>query len=152
MTAFLLLWSPKGWQWDPSAYAGVVTRTANGEAVADRWSTGARRTGITGGDRGYLFRTQDNRGIVASGTFGGPIAEGRHWDGSGRPWPYAPITWDRLVDPADRLPVEVLRLRVPEVSWNHLRGSGVQVPAAVERRLGRDVAGPSRPARIPGCG
>jgi 5-methylcytosine-specific restriction protein A len=137
VAAYLLLWSPKDWQWDPSAYAEVVHRTANGDTVPARWSTGGRRRGIAPGDRGYLFRTQNDRGIVAVGTFDGPIGEEGHRDGSGRPAPYAPISWDRLVDPTDRLTVEALRLRLPEVPWNHLRGSGVRVPDAAERRLGQ---------------
>ena len=77
MASFLLLWSPKGWQWDPSAYAEVVHRTANGEGVAARWSTGQRRDGIGPGDRGYLVRTRDARGIVAGATFDGGILEDR---------------------------------------------------------------------------
>ena len=135
MAAFLLLWSPKGWQWDPSAYAEVVHRTANGEGVAARWSTGQRRDGIGPGDRGYLVRTRDARGIVAGATFDGGILEDTHWDGSGRPWPYAPLTWDTLVDPRQRLRVEDLKLHVREVPWDHLRGSGVRVPAAAEGPL-----------------
>jgi 5-methylcytosine-specific restriction protein A len=135
VASFLLLWSPKGWQWDPSAYAEVVHRTANGEGVAARWSTGQRRDGIGPGDRGYLVRTRDARGIVAGATFDGGILEDVHWDGSGRPWPYAPLTWNTLVDPRQRLRVDDLRLRVPEVPWDHLRGSGVRVPDVAEGRL-----------------
>jgi len=135
VAAFLLLWSPKGWRWDPSAYAEVVHRTANGEGVAARWSTGQRRGGIGPGDRGYLVRTRDTRGIVAAATFDGGVLEDTHWDGSGRPWPYATLTWDTLVDPRQRLRVEDLKQRVPEVPWDHLRGSGMQVPAVAEGRL-----------------
>jgi len=135
VAAFLLLWSPKGWQWDPGAYAEVVHRTADGERVADRWSTGQRWGGISPGDRGFLVRTRDTRGIVGAGTFDGPIEEDAHWDGSGRRWPYAPITWDALVHPLDRLPVADLARATPEVPWNHLRGSGVQVPGGAEGRL-----------------
>ena len=135
MAAFLLLWSPRDWQWDPAAYAEVAHRTANGEVVPARWSTGGRRRGIAPGDRGYLFRTQNDRGIVAAGTFEGNVAEEPHRDGSGRPAPYAPISWERLVDPTDRLAVPVLGRHVPEVPWNHLRGSGVRVPDEAERRL-----------------
>ena len=113
MAAFLLLWSPKGWQWDPSAYTEVVHRTANGEGVGATWSTGQRRDGIGAGDRGYLVRTRDARGIVAAATFDGGILEDTHWDGSGRRWPSAPLTWDTLVDPRQRLRVEDLKLRVP---------------------------------------
>lgn len=43
---------------------------------------------------------------------------------------YAQIDWDTVLDVEDRLPVEVLRQQVPEVSWDRIQASGVAVPSA----------------------
>jgi hypothetical protein len=50
------------------------------------------------------------------------------WIGSSRRAYFADISWDTVVEPADRLPVEVLKASVPEVPWDHLQASGVRVP------------------------
>lgn len=135
MSSFLLTWNPERWEWDENHLQRCIRRTRAGKAVNERWSLGIRRHGVTIGDRAYLLRQRTERGLVGSGTFTSDIYTDDHWDGSGRPMAYADIMWDAIVDPDDRLPVEVLHAEVPQVAWDRLQGSGVQVPPAIEADL-----------------
>jgi len=54
---------------------------------------------------------------------------------SGRTAAYATVEWSRIVLPADRLPIEVLLGEVPEVPWNNLMSSGIQVPSGARERI-----------------
>jgi 5-methylcytosine-specific restriction protein A len=96
---------------------------------------GIRKHGIEPEDRAFLLRQHDTRGIVAAGTFTSEIYQDEHWDGSGRPTVYADVDFENILAPEDRLPVDVLRREVPDVPWDRLQGSGVQVPAESEGAL-----------------
>src|SRR5262245_39201662 len=131
VATFILTWNPTK-SWPPHRYWRDIAATARGRVVHTNWSV-ARRGGIADGDRAFLLRQHDDRGIVAGGHFqseaGRPVVyEGVHWDGSGRDARYADVDWSVVVDPSDRLPIEILKARVPAVSWDRLQGSGVVVP------------------------
>lgn len=135
MRTFLLTWNPDRWPWPQAAYDQEVAETAAGKTTQGRWSTGSRRSGIEPGDRAFLVRQDTDRGLIASGTFATRIRERKHWDGSGRMANYADVDWEVIVPVEDRLPVTELKIRVPAVPWDALRGSGVQVSAEASRAL-----------------
>jgi 5-methylcytosine-specific restriction protein A len=137
VATFLLAWNPTNWRWPDGDYATTVARTETGDRVEDRWSVGIRRQGISPGDDAYLIRQHRDRGVLGSGQFTSDIYPDEHWDGSGRETTYADLVWDVLLPVEDRIPVEVLKVEVPDVRWDRLQGSGVIVPAQSERRLHR---------------
>jgi 5-methylcytosine-specific restriction protein A len=137
LPTFILIWNPDAWSWEDNGYFEQIEATERGEQVENDWSVGVRRKGIASGDRALVMRQRRERGLVAAGTFTGPIYSKERWDGSGRHTPYAKLKFDRVLDPGDRLPVEVLKQEVPEVSWDRLQGSGIQVPDAAEPVLAR---------------
>jgi hypothetical protein len=135
MATFILTWNPTKWAWEEYGYQQDIETTESGEIVEGRWSVGGRKYGVDYGDEAFLFRQHDHRGIVASGVFASGLFEDEHWDGSGRPERYGDIYFDTILGPDDGLPVEVLKRRVPEVSWDRLQGSGVKVPDSAEASL-----------------
>jgi 5-methylcytosine-specific restriction enzyme A len=137
VATFLLMWNPDNWSWADSDYATTVTLTGAGRRVEDRWSVGLRRQGISAGDRAYLLRSHRDRGLVGSGQFTSEIYEDEHWDESGRDTRYADLMWELLLPVEDRIPVEVLKMKVPDVRWDRLQGSGVLVPDQSKQRLDR---------------
>jgi 5-methylcytosine-specific restriction protein A len=132
---FVLAWHPQHYQWEKRGYAEAIEVTAAGGTWPENWTVGVRRGGIRPGDRAVLYRQYRDRGLVASGTFTSGIAVGDHWDGSGRQARYGEIDWDTVLDYEDRLPLEELRTRVPEVKWDHIQGSGIEVETAALRKL-----------------
>ena len=135
MATFILTWNPDAWtdgdDWIADN-AGVATAS---EPVAGAYSTGVRRQGIVAGDRAMLLRQRRDRGIVASGYFTTEIYDDEHWDGTGRVTHYADVEFDCITTVDDRLPVDVLKAEIPEVSWDRLQGSGVRVPDGVDDDL-----------------
>src|SRR5690242_4286664 len=112
MATFMLTWNPTKWSWDDNGYAEEIAASEAGGVVSGTWSVGGRKSGIEAGDRGFLLRQHDHRGIVASGTFTSSIYFGDHWDGSGHPHPFADIDFDVILAPDDCLPIDVLKRRV----------------------------------------
>lgn len=131
MSTFILTWNPSKWDY-PEVYQRHVAQAAIGKRVKDRWSVGARRGGIAEGDRAFLLRQgPDRRGIVASGHFTSGVYQDEHWDSSGRMANYAAVSFDAVLDPADRLLTEDLLVEVPGIPWNNLMQSGIHVDPAV---------------------
>jgi 5-methylcytosine-specific restriction enzyme A len=129
MSAFILTWHPEFFRWEEYGYREAIQSTADGQLVHDDWTVGNRKGGISPGDRAYLYRQHDCRGIVASGIFTSGVEIREHWDGSERSASFADLRWDTVLDYEDRLPLEVLTTEVPEMPWNHLQGSGIQLKA-----------------------
>jgi hypothetical protein len=125
VASFLLTWNP-----DASGWADADFDQTAGRSLTSRWGVGIRKSGIAVGDTAYLVRQRRDRGIVASGRFESEIYEDAHWDGSGRTTRYADVRLDVIVPLVDRLPVALLKHRVPGVPWDHLQGSGVMVPGS----------------------
>jgi 5-methylcytosine-specific restriction enzyme A len=150
---FILAWNPARWQWPPDQYQQAVLTTASGGSWPEPWSVALRTGGISAGDRALLLRQNRERGIVASGVFASGLELDAHWDGSGRQTRYAQVNWDTIVQPEDRLPVEVLKATVPEVPWDRIQGSGVLVPSHAAEKLNdlwvQHVRGPLYPDELP---
>ena len=132
---FVLAWHPQHYQWETNGYEEAIEVTAAGGTWLENWTVGVRKGGIDPGDRAVLYRQFRDRGLVASGTFTSGVEVGDHWDGSGRQTAYGEIDWDVVLDYEDRLPLEELRANVPEVKWDHIQGSGIEVSAAAVRKL-----------------
>jgi 5-methylcytosine-specific restriction protein A len=135
MKGFICTWNPDLWEWPDTDFQSAIERTDRGEAVADRWSVGNRVGGIFPGDRVFLLRQRHDRGIVASGEFTSEVFPDAHWDESGRDANYALISWDTVLIPDDRLPVEVLKRRVPMMPWDRVQAGGVLLAPRVLRRV-----------------
>lgn len=133
--AFILTWHPEHFRWEEHGYHDAIQATAGGQVVADDCTVGNRKEGISPGDRAYLYRQHDDRGIVASGVFTSRVESRQHWDGSGRPARYADVDWGVVLDYEDCLPLEALTAEVPEMPWSHLQGSGIEVKPAAAPQL-----------------
>src|SRR5262249_22821290 len=112
---FILAWNPMHFRWQDHDYDQAIQVTGAGQPWHDEWTVGGRTGGITPGDRAFLYRQHEDRGLVASGTFTSEVYTAPHWDGSGRQARYARLDWDIVLDHEDRLPVEELKVRVGEV-------------------------------------
>jgi hypothetical protein len=133
VAAFILAWHQRHYLWEQDGYDRAIQATAAGRTWPDDWTVGVRTGGISPGDRAFLYRQHQDRGLVAGGTFTSGVETGPHWDGSGRPARYGQLEWDTVLHYEDGLPVEQLRAEVPEVTWDHIQGSGIAVPAAAVR-------------------
>jgi 5-methylcytosine-specific restriction enzyme A len=135
--SFIVTWNPKVYRWDEqeAGYDQAIQVTAGGHLWPDDWTVGVRTGGISPGDRVYLFRQHQDRGLVGSGTFTSPVRSGPHWDGSGRLAHLADIDWDTILPYHDRLPVEKLKAHIPDVHWDHIQGSGISVSQVAANAL-----------------
>jgi 5-methylcytosine-specific restriction protein A len=133
VTTFLLTWNPDRTEVDE---AERVEATASGTDWIGSWSVGARKQGIAPDDYALLVRQHRDRGIVASGYFTTDIEEGPHWDGvPGHVARYAEVAFDTWLPAEERLPIETLQRDIPEVAWDRLQGSGVEVNKTVADHL-----------------
>jgi 5-methylcytosine-specific restriction protein A len=99
---FILTWNGDDANFkDGGGYQQVIRQTLAGIPVETDWSVGARRSGIGPGDRAFMLRQRDYRGLVGRGTV-------------------------RSAPVEDRIPTEQLFTDVPTVPWNSLYGSGVE--------------------------
>jgi hypothetical protein len=148
--SFILTWNPDRWTWPADELAEAIRVTAAGGSWPESWSVGARKRGITPGDRAFLLRQgRDRRGMVASGVFISGVEADEHWDGSGRPSVSAQVDWDTVLEADDRLPVEVLKDTVPDVSWDRIQGSGISVPESCDQELAQLWAKHRRSLSLP---
>ena len=137
MSAFLLCWNPKYWDWPELRDAKC--QVDSGGLVEQRWTCGTKQVRI--GDRVFLIRLgTEPKGIMASGTAISEPFVDDHWDGSGRARRYLYWQVDALLDadhepilPLDRLKAEAA---FQPMNWS-ARQSGVRisddVAAGVER-------------------
>ncbi len=126
MGLFILTWNPDLWQMTDGEYQQVVNACRLGSGRSDTWSTGGRTSGIGFGDRAVLLRQHRDRGIIASGYFTTEVFQDQHWREPDRSGNFADLVWETWVPIEDRLPVEVLKAKVPGVVWDRLQGSGVR--------------------------
>jgi 5-methylcytosine-specific restriction enzyme A len=132
---FILAWHPLHFLWQEQDYDQAIQVTAGGQTWHDDWTVGVRTGGINPGDRAFLYRQYQDRGLVASGIFTSGVYTSPHWDGSGRLARYAQLDWTNVLDYEDRLPIEQLKAEVPEVKWGRIQGSGIAVPPASVPKL-----------------
>lgn len=157
MAAFILTWNPSTFPIDDRDYEAWRARTLRGERVVGTWSTGQNRRRIAPGDVLYWLRQgPDRRGLIGSGHAVSEIFRDVHYADPLRLANYVEHAWDVIVPVDDRLPTEVLLHVVPRVPWNHLQGSGYQVPTHSDALLARAWAdhltalGDLRDCRPPG--
>lgn len=134
MTAILGGWNPGKSRWPD--LPDVVALTARGETVDVRWGVSRRRYGVAPGDRFYLLKHGARpRGVFGSGVVRSEPFEDAHWDGTpGRTIHYVDVELDRVLDPADVLPVELLLELCPRTNWAP-QSSGTSVRPEDEERL-----------------
>lgn len=139
MSAFLLLWNPKASNLPDSVWEAEGLAINEGGGLNGLWSVGNRKGGIAGGDEVYLVRTIVDRGIVRSGVVTGDLVHEPHWDpnraAQGATTNYAPIRWLVQRPITERLAVETLLERIPEIRWNNLYASGIRVPDEATEKL-----------------
>lgn len=133
---FILTWHPLHFRWPEFGYDEAIQVTAAGQPWPEAWTIGVRKGGIGPGDRAVIYRQYQERGLVASGVFTSSVEIGKHWEHAGRAVRKVQVTWDIVLDYADRLPLEILKAKIPEVRWDHIQGSGIAVPAPAADRLG----------------
>jgi hypothetical protein len=135
VSTFLLTWNPTVWPKGVEWLDETAGTASPSSPVPGDWSVGSRKGGIERGDTALLLRQHHDRGIVASGVFTSEVYQDEHWDGSGRLANNADIDFECIVAVDERLPIELLKSEVPEINWDRLQGSGVQVPDSVEQAL-----------------
>jgi 5-methylcytosine-specific restriction protein A len=135
VAVFVLTWNPDNWEFEEGRYDQFVDATARGGTPLESWSVGVRRRGVSRGDRAFLLRQHRDRGMVASGLCASEVYPGPHWDGTGREAHYADVEWDTWLPVADRLPIDLLKGQVPEMPWDRIQASGVQLPAPLASRV-----------------
>ena len=135
MATFLMTWNPVRLPIDEVEWDDMVDRTAKGEEVEARWTTGVAKKLLRSGDDGFFLRQTKDRGIVGTCRFLSEVYEDDHWAIEGKTANYADLVWTRWVPIEDRLPVETLIREIPEIVWNNIVGSGYRVPDDVESRL-----------------
>jgi hypothetical protein len=65
---FILTWNPTVYRWDEqeAGYDQAIQVTGGGHLWSEDWTVGVRTGGISPGDRAYLFRQHQHRGVVGS--------------------------------------------------------------------------------------
>lgn len=133
MPTYIVNWTPKRWPW--TGLPKLVAETRAGEMPVTRWSTGNRKN-VETGDRIFLMRHSNLRGLMGSGFAASDSYAGPHWeDDRDDSAQYVEVRWDMLLAPAQRLPVEQLLSEDFGVPWNNLMGSGVHVSEEATLRL-----------------
>jgi hypothetical protein len=135
MGTFILTWNPRQWDPDGATHQADLTKFRRRGSVRGQWSVGNRKRGIGPGDRAFLLRQHEGRGLVASGHFTSPIFQEPHWDGTNRNANYAKTEWDAVVDIEDCLPTEELKRRVTPFAWDRIQASGIRLPDQLAGRL-----------------
>lgn len=132
---YLLLWNPKGFDWDDADRLEILDATLDGESLAHQWSIYSNRKRIAIGDRVFLRKTgRDAPGILASGWVTSEVFIAEHWDPSRTDETYfVNVVWDAMVDIHDTLDLTALAGEFPHSAWT-AAGGGALVPedAAVE--------------------
>ncbi len=139
VSMFILGWEPTQYLWEEDGNDDAIQFTAAGQPYPDNWTVGRTSRKIRAGDRAVLYRQHHDRGLVASGVFTSEVYPDPHWDGSGRLANWTDVVWDTVLDYEDRLPLEVLRDKIPEVNWDHFQGGGWEVVEPPVRRKLSDL-------------
>ena len=139
MTTFLTTWNPDKYTELADRWASDGETLKSAGHVDGRWAVGNRTGGIESGDRVFLVRQLHSRGIVRSGLFTSEVYQDAHWDPvrgkSGVLANYADVRWTSQSAVGNPLSTDTLLELVPEVPWNVLLGSGVQVPQEAAQTL-----------------
>lgn len=109
MSAYLLTWNPKNWQW--TGLPAIVQQLRDGIPIEQRWSCGNSRS-IPIGSRVFLLRQGiEPKGIVASGWVTMAPFPASHWDpvrgAKGEQAYFVMFTADALLNPDVDTPMDV---------------------------------------------
>lgn len=125
MRYFILTWSPDSWNWED--YQKCIQRTLNNQIVDKKWSIGKRKY-VDQGDRVFLFRLNNNRGILASGIITSDgIYSDTHYSDPSKKANYVDCRFENIVAPENVLVVEKLNELDTGVAWKNLQASGVEI-------------------------
>ncbi|MDO8150184.1 protein NO VEIN domain-containing protein [Isoptericola sp. b408] len=128
MPAVILTWNPERSDLDSAEWSEEIAHTRAGGLVDGQWSVGNRRA-IPEGQRAYLLRQgAEPRGVIASGWTTSEVFEDEHFSDPSRTARYVEVVWDTLVELEAPLRTTDLLAEVPEVSWNNIMGSGIDIP------------------------
>lgn len=127
MRYFILTWQPDKWEWEN--YLTCIESTKNNTPVDERWSFGNRKD-ANEGDRVFLYRQKDHRGIIGSGiiTSDGVYID-THFSDPSKKGNCVDCRFENLVLPTDVLCVDDLKEIETSVPWDRLQASGVEIPA-----------------------
>lgn len=136
MTTFILAWDGGDAGYAPSKLTADIEATVRGEVVSGTWSVGSRRSGMDPGDRVFLLRQGDARGIIASGRlYDGEIFPGPHWADPEKTAYYTRVDFDHVLATGERLLIETLFSEIPGHHWNNILGSGQMVAPPSDEQL-----------------
>jgi hypothetical protein len=132
MSYFILTWNPQKWtgltdaEWDELGANGTATK------YLSSWHMHTHFGDVGPGDTMFLLRQgTDRKGIVAVLRAKSPAFEAPHWNGDpGKIAHYVELEPQAIKKIDDRLPTEVLLLRIPKVKWSYQFSSGGKVSDA----------------------
>jgi MrcB-like, N-terminal domain/AAA domain (dynein-related subfamily) len=138
MTAWLLNWNPKNWDWTNFYRDRAIT--ASGQSIQDTWS--CANSAAAKGDTIYLVRTGDDpRGIIARGLVTQNPFEAPHFDPAraekGETRQVVGVNFDDIRDPNqdEYLPIQILEDEVDhEQTWTP-QSSGIRISDAAAKEL-----------------
>lgn len=127
MRYFILTWQPDKWEWKD--IHSCVQSTKNNTPIIERWSFGNRKDANVG-DRVFLYRQKENRGIIASGiiTSDGVYLD-KHYSDPTKERNCVDCRFENIIMPTDVLSVDDLKVIKTDVPWDRLQASGIEIPS-----------------------
>lgn len=126
--AIILSWNPDVWNWPENI--DVVEQTRSGISIDQHWSTGNTKT-LNPGQRVFLYRQINFRGIVGSGRTTSGVFEGPDYENPNVPKRYVHVNFDCILNEKDVLPAEALIARFPSFNWKRIQASGISIPSEI---------------------
>ena len=131
--SFFVLWNGSDDTMPRDERESLIDATANGLAEPGSWSFGRGYGDPERGDRVYLLRTGNDRGLIGSATIvEDGVYEDHHWSGEGVAY-YVELLWDVMLDDEDRIPTDVLDAALPEQHFPvQASGTRIKEPSAAD--------------------
>jgi hypothetical protein len=120
MNVVLFTWNPDKWDIPDRQWDREIRQIRDSGFLYSQWSVGNSTKLIKPGDTALLLRQTRDRGIVAKGIVTSEVFEEVTWneeleeDATDH---YVEITWTTQLPIADRLRLEDLQAKLPDVSW-----------------------------------
>jgi hypothetical protein len=120
MNVVLFTWNPDKWDIPDRQWDREIRQIRDSGFIYSQWSVGNSTKLVQPGDTALLLRQTRDRGIVAKGIVTSDVFEEVTWneeldeDATDH---YVEITWTTQLPIADRLRIEELKAKLPEVSW-----------------------------------
>jgi hypothetical protein len=116
----LFTWNPDRWDIPERQWDREIRQIRDCGFLYSQWSVGNSIKLVKSGDIALLLRQTRDRGIVAKGTVTSEVFEELTWNAEleeDATDHYVEITWTTQLSIADRLTIEDLQTKLPEVSW-----------------------------------